>query len=83
MASNNKQKRTNNHPSNLTDEGIESIRKESSMLHPIEPGKKICDDCLNRIGGGCDYVDMGDMTVSELLERMATSTCDLYIKKRS
>lgn len=83
MNSKNPPKRTNNHPLNLTDEEFESIRKESSMRHPIEPGKTICDDCLNRVGGGCDYVDMGDMTVSELLERMATDTCDLYIKKLS
>lgn len=89
--------RTNNSPSDSTDEQLalmaeelgltveelKEIRRESSMRHPIEPGPIICDDCLNRIGGGCDYVDMGDMTDSELLEIMSTGKCDLYIKKRS
>ena len=67
---------------NLSKKELKKIRANSDMGDPdVWKFHRICDDCINRLGGGCDLLEIGDMTEDEFREVQKTNTCEMFIKK--
>ena len=67
----------------IDEKELRKLQQESSMNDPNAwKFKSICQECINKLGGGCDvFADDREEMIEAVHEAQSTGKCEFFIKK--